>query len=228
MLRKVERRAARVSKIATYRRTRVRAARDDAQIDVIALDPATRIVVTGRPGAGKTWLAERIAASRRWPVHHLDEVGHIAGGGTPLRAPAELAAFVDSLAAEPAWVCEGVDVGWTDPLFARADAILWLDDGSIRPAASMVKRFVSQALAEARRNRGRRRYLRFGDYLMRTRELVGTLAASTMYATSRNGRTTPESRASFASALAPHRAKVLRLRTRRDRDRAIDILTRPR
>ncbi len=148
----------------------------------------------------------------------------MAGGGTPLRSQAELDAFIARLTLEPSWICEGVDIGWTDPIFAHADLIIWLDEGGVRPAARMVRRFMRQAVAEARRRRGRERYLRFGDYARRARELVRTMGTSARYA-SGDGPPASETRASMASALAPYDAKVLRLRSRRDRARALRSLT---
>ncbi len=181
-------------------------------------------MVIGPPGSGKTWLAQRIGEARGWPVHHFDEVGHVAGGGTPLRDAGILRGFTDQLATELAWVCEGVDVTWTGPAFAHADLILWLDEGGLRPAIRMVQRFLRQGLAEARRQRGRRRFLRFRDYARRIGQLMGSLGRSATYGHSPDAGAASETRAALATALAPHGAKVLRVASARERARVIRLL----
>ena len=40
---------------------------------------------------------------------------------------AERVAMIEQIVRQPAWVTEGGHLGWTDPLLAAADAIVWLD-----------------------------------------------------------------------------------------------------
>lgn len=185
---------------------------------------ARRVVVIGPPGSGKTWLAGRVGEARGWPVHHFDDVGHLAGGGSPLRDAATLRAFTERLATDPAWVCEGVDVDWTGPALAQADLIVWLDQGGIGPAMRLVQRFVRQAVAEARRQRGRQRFLRFRDYARRLRELAATLFGAARYARSADGPAAPETRTALAAALEPHASKVIRVGSGDERRQVVGML----
>jgi len=40
---------------------------------------------------------------------------------------AERLAMIQQIVRQPAWVTEGGHLGWTEPLFAAADVIVWLD-----------------------------------------------------------------------------------------------------
>jgi hypothetical protein len=187
---------------------------------------AKRIHVIGPPGSGKTWLAERLAAERRCPVYHLDDVAHIAGGGSPLRPDAELAALVRELELKPAWVCEGVDTGWTDPIMAVADLVVWLDDAWWRRVGRMGRRFVAGGIAEARRQRGWRRFGRLRDYGSRLGQLGREVLSSRRYGTSDDPAPAGMTRTAVETALAPHRSRVLRWRGGAGREALLEELRR--
>ena len=85
-----------------------------------------RIHITGGPGSGKTTLARQVAARLHTPCYDLDEVGFEGGAGA--KRPLELRlADIRRIAAQPAWVTEGIFLGWTVELFEAADRIVWLD-----------------------------------------------------------------------------------------------------
>jgi adenylate kinase family enzyme len=85
-----------------------------------------RILIIGAPGAGKTTLAQRLAASLGIPSHPLDPVAFVDEHWTA-RPPGERQQMIADIAAQPCWVTEGVHLGWTAPLLAAADHIIWLD-----------------------------------------------------------------------------------------------------
>ena len=58
------------------------------------LSHAARIHLVGPQGSGKSWLARRLAAARGGAIHHLDDLAHEAGGGSPLRPEADLEALI--------------------------------------------------------------------------------------------------------------------------------------
>ena len=76
-----------------------------------------------------------------------------------------------------AWIAEGVHLAWTGPLTERADLVVWLDYESWRRAAArIVRRFLEQAVREARSRPLRERFTRFRDYARHLRSLVGAIA----------------------------------------------------
>lgn len=84
---------------------------------------ARRILVAGRPGAGKSTLAQRIAAAADLPYTELDALHH----GPSWTARPEFDDDVLALARSEAWVTE-----WQYPqarpvLAAHADLLVWLD-----------------------------------------------------------------------------------------------------
>ena len=82
--------------------------------------------ITGGPGSGKTTLARQAAARLRAPCYELDGVGYEGGAGAQRPLEARLA-DVRMITAQPAWVTEGIFLGWTGELFENADQIVWLD-----------------------------------------------------------------------------------------------------
>lgn len=84
---------------------------------------ARRILVAGRPGAGKSTLARQIAEAAGLPYVELDALHH----GPSWTPRPEFADDVLALATSEAWVTE-----WQYPqarpvLAARADLLVWLD-----------------------------------------------------------------------------------------------------
>jgi hypothetical protein len=151
---------------------------------------------------------------------HLDDVARVAGGNTPMRPVAEREQTVTRIIAMPTWITEGIDLGWTDPLLREADLIVWLDHVSWRTARRrVVTRFVSNAVAEARRQRGLKRFLRFGDYARHLRELIHAMPDTRDYyegdQAGEDALRVP-TRAATEAVLRPYGHKVVRCRTAAD------------
>ncbi len=171
-----------------------------------------RIFITGASGSGKTTLARAVAEVVGSAVHHLDEIARVGGGGGAPRSASEREAAVSRIVRSGRWVAEGVHLGWTEPLLREAEIIVWLDQVSWRKASGrIVRRFVSGALAEARRQKGYRKFTRFGDYARHLREVMAAIPESRRYQT-RSANTEAESRLLTQERLAVHQQKVVHCR----------------
>ena len=175
-----------------------------------------RIHVTGGQGSGKSTLAARLHSVTGLPVHELDRIARIGGGNGPERPAAERDAMVEAIAAADDWITEGVHLGWTTPLLARAQAIVWLDHVTPSGAsARMVRRFLAGGWHEFRTRRGRERFLRVGDYLRHTRDLGRSVVRSH----------TADDSSVFLAALSGYPASVVRCGTEADVDAFVASLT---
>jgi adenylate kinase family enzyme len=195
---------------------------------------ADRILVIGGMGSGKTTLARRIAKASGIPLHHLDEIARVGGGNGPARPESERSAAVHRLAESPRWIVEGIHLGWTEPLMRTADVIVWLDHVSWRRASGRIlRRFLTDAWTEVRRQKGLRKFTRVRDYACHLRELVAAIPESRTYhrvdETADRGeiatRTAGDSRTATTEWLQGHRHKVVHCRTPADVQQFIDQFT---
>jgi hypothetical protein len=124
-----------------------------------------RILVIGGPGSGKTTLARRIGQQSGLPLYELDDVGYPPDLMTPWTLDDKLRR-VDEIAAQDEWIAEGVFLWWTDVLFARAEAIVWIDIPWQIAAFRIVKRHAKASIAGNNRHKGIRR---LGQFLMNAR-----------------------------------------------------------
>jgi hypothetical protein len=170
-----------------------------------------RIHVTGGQGSGKTTLARRLHEVTGLPMHELDLVARMGGGNGPERPIADRDAMVAAIAAEDVWITEGVHVGWTDPLLARAEVIVWLDHvSSTDRSGRMIRRFVAGGLHELRTRHGRERFTRVADYLRHSRDLAGSVL--------RSRAVSPSEPDPLAAALAPWTATTIHCTSSADID----------
>lgn len=185
-----------------------------------------RIFIVGGSGSGKSTLAGQIGGRTGLPVHELDQVARFGGGNGPERPAAERERMIGEILGSPGWVVEGIHLGWTERLLDAADVIIWLDHVAwVRSSGRVVRRFAGQAIAEARRQRGWRRFLRVRDYGRRLRELAAAIPESRRYhrgsPRSSGDRSPTASRAAAAAALQPYRAKLIHCRSSADIDAAL-------
>lgn len=167
---------------------------------------AERILIVGGPGSGKTTLALELGALLNLPVHHLDDIARVGGGRGPETSVEHRASAIGEIVASGRWLTEGVHLGWTGPLLDAADAIVWLDHVRWQTSSRrVIRRFLRQALAEARQRQGRERFLRLRDYARRLRELAVSLPETRTYPSDELG-----------AAVAAHSDKLLRCRTPAD------------
>jgi hypothetical protein len=85
-----------------------------------------RVHIVGLPSSGKSTLAKRIATRLGVTHYDLDAIAFVDHAWTP-RPASERDRLVSNILAKPGFVAEGFFVEWTQPLFAAADHIVWLD-----------------------------------------------------------------------------------------------------
>ncbi|MET0778565.1 MAG: adenylate kinase [Pseudomonas mandelii] len=86
----------------------------------------TRTLIIGNSGAGKSWLAKRLAEHLHAPWIDLDRVHWVSDECSIARSRSEALGMARVLADEEHWVIEGV-YGWiVSELIYRATALIWL------------------------------------------------------------------------------------------------------
>jgi adenylate kinase family enzyme len=165
-----------------------------------------RIHIVGGAGSGKSTLARRLAPALGAPLYHLDAL-NFADGSEQRRSYADRVAAVQRIAAEPAWVTEGIYLGWTDLLLEAADLIIWLDLPWYIALPRIVRRHIQASVRGTNRYRGMRRLLRFLEwsaayYRPMSRAQIDALSEESLH-----------SRAATARHLRPYVRKLTRYRT---------------
>ena len=88
------------------------------------LTPVRRIMIIGGPGAGKTWLSQRLSDQLSLPVFAVDDAVWSRTG--ELRAPEDIDAIVREWAAKDQWIIEGGNSRTYADRARRADAVILL------------------------------------------------------------------------------------------------------
>jgi hypothetical protein len=143
---------------------------------------------------------------------------------------------IRAIAAEPAWVAEGVFLWWTEQLFDAADTIVWLDHVRFPTViARVLARHGRSARREATVRSGHEKFSRFGDYWTAIRQLASVV---TRVARFHFGGSPTEAapddfgaitrRAMHSAAHGRHRDKVVHVRSRRQLRQLVADLTDPR
>ena len=133
-----------------------------------------RVLIVGGPGSGKTTLARHIGETCEIPVFELDSIGYenAAGAKRPLDVKrSEVAA----IALRDEWVAESIFLGWTDELFRRATAIIWLDIGWPLAWWRIVVRHAKASIAGTNAHRG---LANLGRFLRQSRRYYTSDAVS--------------------------------------------------
>jgi cytidylate kinase len=198
---------------------------DKSQQNAIAFKTQNwrRVHIIGGPGSGKTTLARNLGQYLGIPVHELDKIAFEGPNFAPRPLHLRLAEIRD-IASQPAWITEGMWLGWTDELLRSCDIIIWLDYLSWFVAAQrIVVRFARKGLKEMMYQSGLRKFTRIQDYKRNLIQLIGALRSSRMYYHNHAAEIPTDfvdsyaySRSVTAAYLAPYYWKLMHLRSASD------------
>lgn len=172
----------------------------------MARDLGKRLHITGGPGSGKTTLAHWAADCLGAPCYELDAVGYEGGAGAERPLAARLA-DIQRIASQPAWVTEGIFLGWTAALFESADCIVWLDLPWRLAAWRIFSRHVRAELRGNNRHSGWLKLYRF------MRWCQGYYTAATVIEAISQDHDISENRVTLAAYLGQFSDKVVRCQT---------------
>ena len=203
----------------------------EAHAPAMLHDGSMRVHVIGGPGTGKTTAGRAIGIALEVPLVELDRAIAYKAPNAAEDAPFsawERASWHDrldaatALAHEASWVSEGIYAGWTEPLVARADVIIWLDLPGWQAAVGVVRR-------QWRRTRAQHgdpdRYQWLDALRLVRRAAIGYRygrRATVDELVERDGANSASTTAAF---LAPHAVRVTHCRSRAAARQAIEALT---
>jgi adenylate kinase family enzyme len=108
----------------------------------LALDASfQRALVIGISGAGKSTFARKLAALKKLPLVHLDQL--YWNPGWQEAPPSVYRQRLDAVLAEPRWVIDGSNPSTLDLRLPRADAVFWLDRSRWACIVRVLKRVIS-------------------------------------------------------------------------------------
>lgn len=122
-----------------------------------------RIHIVGGPGSGKSTLGRflgRPLGTEAWDLDVLALSEGVSDDFRPRRSLAARRHDIAELSRRDAWITEGSFLWWTEPLFERADLIIWLDPPWHVAALRILTRHVGTYLTDVRRAGTLRRRLR--------------------------------------------------------------------
>lgn len=171
-----------------------------------------RVHVVGAAGSGKTYLATAVSTALGLGRHELDLLTSrptLNGRGPAPATWQQRRTAAAALAQQPAWVTEGIYLGWTEPLLERADLVVWLDVPWWRATWRILSRHARRSWHRDNEWKGLRLLLRFLWSTRRYYRGPGGVVTSDHDDALTDRRMT-------RTALAPYTAKVRRCRSSRD------------
>jgi adenylate kinase family enzyme len=105
---------------------------------------ASRVLIYGVTGSGKTTLARKVAERTGLPWHSVDDLTWEPGWiGVP---PEEQRRRIEAICAGDRWILDSAYSSWADVVLARADLVVALDYPRWRSLARLTGRTLARAL----------------------------------------------------------------------------------
>ena len=114
-----------------------------------------KIHIIGASGAGKTFLANKLASKYNVPVYSLDDLlwDNSCGAYNVKRSEKERDTMLAQILQNDNWIIEGVQYSWCGQCFEKADIIYLLDTPRLICRFRIIRRFIKRKLSrKSRRN----------------------------------------------------------------------------